>query len=140
MSEQLNRFMARIGTTYDYFSLIDKLPIPQIIEMIDKDFDETKEKWIHPEINQTYADMASAGNKKLNELKIMKSQLEALQQGREATAAKLKEVNAQLPKDEPLSIINEMQSETQPDYTRGLIIGGVVFTGLMLLLIWRIGK
>ena len=37
-------------------------------------------------------------------------------------------------------IINEMQSETQPDYTRGLIIGGVVFTALMLLLIWRIGK
>ena len=45
-------------------------------------------------------------------------------------------------KNEPLAILNEMETpkEKKPDYTRGVIIGGIVFTGLMLLLIWRIRK
>ena len=46
-----------------------------------------------------------------------------------------------IPKSEPLAILHELKNgTTKPDYSRGLIIGGIVFTGLMLLLIWRLGK
>ncbi len=138
--QQLEGFKAQIGVPYDYLQLIDKLPISDIITMLENDIQETKKTWIHPTINITYRNMASAGNWKVNNLKAQKASLVSIQKGKEATAAKLEEVNAQLPKDEPLSIINEMQSETKPDYSRALIIGGVVFTGLMLLLIWRLGK
>jgi len=55
----------------------------------------------------------------------------------EKTKAEMKTIN----KDEPLAILNDIQRpQFKPDYTRAIIIGGVVFTGLMLLLIWRIRK
>jgi len=46
-----------------------------------------------------------------------------------------------LSKEDPLSILTEIERPSyEPDYTRAVIIGGIVFTGLMVLLIWRIRK
>jgi hypothetical protein len=44
-------------------------------------------------------------------------------------------------KKESLPIVNDIQKpQFKPDYTRAIIIGGAIFTALMLLLIWRVRK
>ncbi len=70
-----------------------------------------------------------------------KKQLVVLETLRE-DEIKLEKQVSQVIANEPLGILNEMQTpkREKPDYTRAIIIGGIVFTGLMLLLIWRIRK
>jgi len=132
---QVNRFHEQVGEPYDYLGLIDKMPIPDIIDLVDVDIAETAERWIHPTINITYQHMAEAGNRKVNNLKAQRKSLESIMKSREAVAAKQAEIKAKTPEPpEPQKPANIQMI----DYRRPLLISMGIFTALMLLLIWRI--
>jgi len=135
LAQSIENYKHEIGEPYDYISLVGKMPLTDIEKMI-KEAIKDNEKWIQPVINITYQAMASAGNWKKAKLQ---NQLKVIQNMIKSEKTVNEKIN-KLPKDEPLAIINEIQREKQPDYTRALTIAGIVFTGLMLLLIWRIGK
>lgn len=141
-----NRYITQIGEPYDYLSLIDKMPIPDIIDLVDADIAETKEQWIHPPINITYQAMGEAGNWKINQLKSARSSLEAVMKAREAVAEKQAEIKQKTPEPQkdPITILLDLNNQTKTrdviDYRQPLLISIGIFSVLMLLLIWRIKK
>ena len=123
-----------IGEPYDYLQLVGKMELEALLILIDKDIEDTRKKWIHPTINWTYQAMATAGNRYITNLEAQKVGIELLIKRRDAREIAVEEnVIKQIPKE----IIATPKKTI--DYTRGLLIGGILFTGLMLLLIWRIG-
>ena len=68
-----NPFIAQVGTPTNYFDLIGRVSKDVIIQMIDKDIEQTTNQFIskYP-INQTYQLQTEAGYGKVNQLKAQK--------------------------------------------------------------------
>ena len=123
-----------IGEPYNYVDLVGEIDLHDLLIMIDNDIEDTRKNWIHYPINQSYQAMATVGNRYIAQLETQKAAIELLIEKRYAREIQVEEnVIKQIPKE----IIATPKKTI--DYTRGLLIGGLLFTGLLLILIWRIG-
>ena len=141
-AENQNRFPLIDHTAYVTergmsFESARKLLIAQIEQFEQKVKDEGKRTYVMPNHRAGKAVYAQ----RLKQYKEQSVVLDTLEEEEEKREAEILATKAA----EPLAIIQEMEKPKRKkkpsvDYTRAIVLGGAVFTGLMLLLIWRIGK
>ncbi len=91
-----NPFIAQVGTPTNYFDLIGRVSKDVIIQMIDKDIEQTTNQFIskYP-INQTYQLQTEAGYGKVNQLKAQKLAIQQIPEP-EISSPVTKETNTNL--------------------------------------------
>ena len=132
MSTQVERFLAQAGSPFNYTELIGRVPAQILTDTLKKDIEETKQKWTSsPAINQTYADMNTAGNLKLSrllpQLKILEPVVKQEEiRKKEIAALKIENINSSQTTIQKYNIQQEVKDENFKKYVGLGILGAVL--------------
>ena len=128
-----NPFTAQVGTPPNYLSYIYAGSSKETVKkMIEEDIKKTRAKWVslpQHQINATYQNMTSAGMVRVTDLETQLFAVENMPDKPEPKEVKPQTIIIQTPEKTP---------EVKTDYTRAIIIGGIVITIFLALIVWRL--
>lgn len=128
-----NPFTAQVGTAPNYLSYIYAGSSKETVKkMIEEDIKKTRAKWVslpQHQINATYQNMTSAGMVRVTDLETQLFAVENMPDKPEPKEVKPQTIIIQTPEKTP---------EVKTDYTRAIIIGGIVITIFLALIVWRL--